>query len=109
MAARLYTFIAEFRGTTTIAQVTASDEREAVLVWAQSLEAEKPFGRASSYLARSAARGDTSFEPVGISGITSVWSVTGLCGGDLLLADIVETVLPSNVRQRPRADADVRA
>ena len=96
MAVRVFTFVCEFRGTTAISQVMASDEREAVPVWAESLLAEKPFGRASTYLARSAARGDTSFMPVGIIGLANVWSVTGLCGGDLLLADIVETVLPPN-------------
>jgi hypothetical protein len=96
MAARLFTFVCEFRGTAAISQVMASDERKAVSIWAESLLAERPFGRASTYLARSAARGDSSFEPVGISGLASVWSLTGLCGGDLLLADIVETVLPPN-------------
>ena len=98
MTPRFFTFVSEFRGTTALSQVMASDKREAVSVWAEGLQAEKPFGRASIHLAKSAARGDTSFEPVGISGLNSVWSVTGLCGGDLLLADIVETVLPPNVR-----------
>lgn len=96
MTARLFTFVCEFRGTTAISQVKAIDEREAVLVWAERLQAEKPFGRASAYLTRSATRGDTSFMPVEINGLTNVWSITGLCGGDLLLADIVETVLPRN-------------
>ena len=100
MAARLFTFICEFRGTTAISQVMASDELEAVSVWAESLKVEKPFGRASTYLARSAARGGTSFQPVQISGLSNVWCATGLCAGDLLLADIVETVTPSDVRDR---------
>jgi hypothetical protein len=98
MAPRCFTFISEFRGTNAIAQVTASDVRHAVSVWAESIAAEKPFGRASTYLARSAARGDASFKPVGINGLASVWCVTGLCGGDLLLADIVKTVLPTDSR-----------
>ena len=101
MGPRFFTFVSEFRGTTALSQVVANDEREAVSVWAKGLQAEKPFGRASTYLARSAARGDTSFEPIEIDGLTSVWSVTGLCGGDLLLADIVETVLPPNVSYPP--------
>ena len=94
MTARLFTFVCEFRGTTAISQVMANDEREAVSVWAEGLQAQRTFGRASAYLARSATRGDASFEPVEISGLANVWSVTGLCGGDLLLADVVETVLP---------------
>jgi hypothetical protein len=93
MIARLFTFVCEFRGSTAISQVMATDQREAVSVWADGLKAEKPFGRASASFAKAAARGDTSFEPIEISGLSSVWCVTGHCGRDLLLAHIVETVL----------------
>lgn len=34
MAARLFTFVCEFKGTTAISQVIANDELEAVSVWA---------------------------------------------------------------------------
>lgn len=96
MDARLFTIICEFRGTTYVAQVSASDQEDAVLAWAGRLRLERPFGRASSYLAKSAESDLASYLPVAIKGISNVWCITGSCGGDFMLADIVETVSPAN-------------
>lgn len=96
MTARLFTFVAEFRGTTYVSQVCAPDERDAVRVWVRTLQSERPFGRASSYIGRTAAALlEEKFPPVAIGGVSNVWCITGLCGGDLMLANIVETVSPA--------------
>lgn len=81
-----------------MSQVLAPDEHGAVVAWAGALRIERPFGRASSYLAKAAEADLADFPPVAIKGVSSVWCVTGICGGDLMLADIIETVPPTNVR-----------
>jgi hypothetical protein len=97
VTARLFTFVCEFRGTTHVSQVSAPDEQDAVRAWAGTLRAERPFGRASAYLAKAAEARVAGSPPVAIEGISNVWCVTGNCGGDFMLADIVETVPPANV------------
>lgn len=92
MAIRLFTFVCEFRGTTHVSQVSASDEREAVPIWTDVLRAERPFGRASAHLAKTVEAGTADFPPVEIQGVSSVWCITAHCGGDFMLADIIETV-----------------
>lgn len=77
-----------------MSQVSAPAEHEAVLAWAGTLRTERPFGRASSYLAKAAEADVAANPPIAIKGVSNVWCVTGSCGGDLMLADIVETVLP---------------
>ena len=95
---RLFTIICEFRGTTHVSQVSATDEHQAVRVWGGVVRKERPFAHASVHLAKAAEIGAGSFQPVGLSGMSSVWCITGSCGGDFMLADIVETVRPSKVR-----------
>ena len=97
MSVRLFTFVSAFRGTTHVSQVSAFDEVEAVQVWAEILRRERPFARASTYLANSAKSGASGWEPVAISGVYSVWCISSICGGDLMLTDIIETVRPDKV------------
>ena len=96
MAERLFTIVCEFRGTTYISQVRASDECEAVQVWTELLTKERPFKRASSYLAKSVAAERTEYLPIALKGLTGVWCISGSCGGDFMLADFIETVPPTN-------------
>jgi hypothetical protein len=70
--ARLFTIVAEFRGTTCVSQVDASVEYEAVNAWAGKLREERPFGRASSCLAKSAEAELASLPPVAIIGVATV-------------------------------------
>jgi hypothetical protein len=100
MDGRVFTFVCEFRGTTHVSQVSATDEHEAVRLWAGVVRSERPFARASSHLAKSAESGASSFQPVALSGLSSVWCITGRCGGDLMLADIVETATPTTADKR---------
>ena len=100
MNARLFTFVCEFRGTTHVSQVSATDEYEAVRIWAGVVRSERPFARASSHVAKSAESGGSGFQPVALSDLSSVWCITGSCGGDLMLGDIVETVTPPTVDKR---------
>lgn len=86
-----------------MSQVSAPDEHDAVLAWAGALRTERPFGRASSYLAKAAEADLADYPPVAIKGVSNVWCVTGSCGSDLMLADIVETVAPANVRFPPKS------
>jgi hypothetical protein len=74
-----------------VSQVSAADELDAVRNWGAVVRKERPFGRASAYLARSAENDVSLFEPVAISGVANVWCITGSCGGDFMLANIVET------------------
>jgi hypothetical protein len=92
VTARLFTFVSEFRGTTNVAQVCAPDERDAIRAWAETLRIERPFGRASSYIGKTAVADlEEKLPPIAIRGIPNVWCITGICGGDLMLANIVET------------------
>ncbi|EIZ79891.1 hypothetical protein WSK_1485 [Novosphingobium sp. Rr 2-17] len=97
MTARLFTFVCEFRGATNVSQVSAPDEQGAVREWARRLRTERPFGRASSYIGKTAeADLKDKLPPIAIRGVSNVWCITGICGGDLMLANIVETVSPAN-------------
>lgn len=81
-----------------MSQVSAPNECDAVHAWVRTLLTERPFGRASPYIAKGAEAKAADFPPIAIRGVANVWCITGNCGGDLMLADIVETVLPANVR-----------
>ena len=94
MAVRLFTFVCEFRGGTYVSQVLARDQYDAVSSWTEKLRLERPFKRASVYLAKSVESGLPDFPPVALSGVSGVWCITGNCAGDLMLADIIETVQP---------------
>ena len=103
MDARLFTFVCEFRGTTHVSQVLATDEHEAVRIWAGVVRSKRPFARASSHLAKSAESSESGFQPVALSDLSSVWCITGSCGGDLMLGNIVETATPPTVDKRVSA------
>ncbi len=79
-----------------MSQVRASDERDAVRAWTELLIEERPIKAASSYLARSVASNMAEYPPVALNGLTGVWCITGSCGGDFMLADIIETVSLAN-------------
>ena len=81
-----------------MSQVFASDELDAVRSWSGTLRSERPFGPASSYLAKAAEADLADFPPVVIEGVSNVWCVTGNCGGDLMLANIVETIAAAHVQ-----------
>jgi hypothetical protein len=81
-----------------VSQVAAANEKEAVRAWAVNLRVERPFARASAFLAKSVEINLDSFPPVSINGVANVWCITGSCGGDFMLADIVETVPSINGR-----------
>ena len=93
MSERLFTIVCDFRGGTYVSQVDASDVRDAVRAWTDILAKERPIARASSYLAKSIAANRNEFPPVALDGLTGVWCITGKCGGDFMLANIIETVL----------------
>lgn len=96
MSGRLFTIVCDFRGGTYVSQVRASDERDAVRAWTELLIQERPIKGASSYLAKSVASNMAEYPPVALNGLTSVWCFTGSCGGDFMLADIIETVALAN-------------
>lgn len=98
MDGRFFTFVCEFRGTTHITQVSARDEQEAIRVWVSIIRRERPYGRASAAVAKSAEAGAGGSPPVPLVGLVNVWCVTGTCGGNLMLANIVETMSPPDVR-----------
>lgn len=97
MSERLFTMVCEYRGGTYIAQVRATDAHAAISAWAALLRSDRPVPRASTYLARAVsaniARGD---RPVAMDGLSGVWCFTALCGGDLMILDIVELVPGAN-------------
>lgn len=94
MSERLFTIVCEFRGGTYISQVRASDEHAAVKEWTALLVRERPMKRASSYLAKSVVARSEEYPPVALEGLRGVWCITGNCGGDFMLADIIETASP---------------
>lgn len=93
MSERLFTMVCEYRGGTYISQVRAMGAHAAISAWAELLRKERPVPRSSTYLARAVsaniARGD---HPVAMDGLSGVWCFTALCGGDLMILDIVESV-----------------
>ncbi|MBY8825015.1 hypothetical protein [Sphingomonas colocasiae] len=93
MGERLFTMVCEYRGGTYIAQVRAVDPRGAIAAWAVLLRTDRPVPRSSAHLARAVsaniARGD---RPVAMDGLSGVWCFTALCGGDLMILDIVDSV-----------------
>lgn len=96
MSVRLFTIVCDFRSGTYVSQVRASDERDAVRAWTELLIEERPIKGVSSYLAKSVASSMAEYPPVALSGLQSVWCITGSCGGDFVLANIVETVPYAN-------------
>lgn len=96
MTLRLFTFVCEFRRGTYVSQVLALDQRDAATLWTEKLRLERPFGRASVYLAKSVESGLLDFPPVALSGVSGVWCITGSCAGDFMLAEIIETVQPKS-------------
>lgn len=86
----LYTIILDFRGGTYVSQVEARDEVDAARRWASLFAIEKSLGRSSPYLAKAVLRDlDNGDHPTQLDGLTGVWCMTALCGGDLAIANIV--------------------
>lgn len=79
-----------------MSQVRAFNECDAVRAWTELLIEERPFKVASSYLAKSVASDMAEYPPVALNGLTNAWCITGSCGGDFMLADIIETVSLAN-------------
>ena len=96
MATCKYTIVCEFRGGTYVSQVTGDDVNEAVRLWADYLAHEKPIPQASTYLARSVAANLDDTPPASLNGLSGVWCITGSCGGDFMLAHIIENTLPEH-------------
>jgi len=84
----------EYRGGNYISQFAAVDECEAARQWAEYLRAVRPVPRSSSYLAKAVIANLGIGPPVSLNGVTGVWCVTAVCGGDLMIANIVESVPP---------------
>jgi hypothetical protein len=98
MSERFFTIVCDFRGGTYVSQVYAFDERHAVRAWTEFLQKERPIKAVSAYLAKSVAAEYSERSPDVLDGLVGAWCISGLCGGDLMLANIIETAMPSNVR-----------
>jgi hypothetical protein len=96
MTAHKYTIVCEFRGGTYVTQVLGNDVIDAVKSWGGYLVRERPIPRVSPYLAKAVAVSIDQTPPVELDGLSYVWCVTALCGGDLMLANIVETANSAN-------------
>jgi len=96
MAGRLFTIACEFRGGTYISQVRASDERDAVREWADLLRRQRPIKKVSTYIARRMSDRFDDDPPTALEGLSGVWCLVDLCGGDLVLTNIIESVQPAN-------------
>lgn len=96
MCGALYTVVSDYRGTTSSLQVSAGDEAQALLEWAQLLLKERHFGRNSGYIAREFQSWPSLYEPTAISGQSSVWMTGASCGGDHVCVTIVRTLPMSN-------------
>jgi hypothetical protein len=91
MAARLFTIISEFGGTTNVTQTTAIDLTHAVRAWAERLRVEAPFGLATAALSDTVERELPEMPPTPIEGAQGVWCLSSMIGDALLLAHVVET------------------
>jgi hypothetical protein len=86
----LYTIICEFRNGTYISQARASGVGEAVQVWAEIVQTDRPIPRASAHVARNVLNALREGEPVALDGLERVWCLTTSCGGDFVLVNIVQ-------------------
>jgi len=91
MGNRRFTVVCEFRGGTYVSQHFAEDERQAAQQWAEYLKRDRPISRASTYLAKTVAADLPERPPVPLDGLSSVWCLSALCGGDLMLANIIHS------------------
>lgn len=91
-----FTIVAEYRGGNYVSQFLASSECEAAWRWTEHLKAERPIPRSSSYLAKAVAAELAERPPVPLDGLSDVWCVLAVCGGDLMIANIIESVPVGN-------------
>jgi len=93
MREHLYTVICEFRGGTYCSQVEASDEVDAVRLWAEKLQLDMPMARSSRFLAKAALRDLETFDhkPVPLDGLQGVWCFSTGVATDLALCNLVLT------------------
>jgi len=85
----LYTIVCDFEGGTSVSQVHATDEREAVAQWAATLEAQRHLGDASDEMARIAA--ECGEPPIRVDGLSDVWCWTASVGTSLALLNIIRS------------------
>lgn len=93
MASRRYTIVCDFRNGTYISQVVGNNVDEATQAWIELLVRDRPLGRSSTYLAKSVAKILVDDPPVPLNGLKDVWCVSAVCGGDLMLTNIIESVI----------------
>jgi hypothetical protein len=96
MTVRRYTVLCEFRGGTYVSQVSGSDVHEAVKSWTDYLARDRPIPQYSTNLAKAIAAQAEDTAPAALEGLAGVWRVSAVCGGDLILANIVETAQAVN-------------
>lgn len=96
MAGRKYTIVCEFRGGTYVSQVLADDLLGAIKAWTDYLQIQRPIPRVSKHLAKAVIAEISGELPVALVGLTGVWCVTAIYGGDLMLANIVDTAHAEN-------------
>jgi hypothetical protein len=96
MSCRKYTIVCEFRGGTYVSQVFADDVLGAVEAWTGYLASERPIPRVSTHLAKAVGASIGDNPPIALEGLTGVWCFCSTCGGDLMLANVVETADAEN-------------
>ena len=91
-----YTIIADYCGGTYLAQATADDERQAILVWAKNFDIEIITGLSaksqSQWLEGMQSYRRENLGPTPLDGLANVWCESFLLGDKLLLVHIVQTV-----------------
>ncbi len=96
MSGHKYTVVCEFRGGTFVSQVSANDALGAMEAWTGYLARERPIPQVSTHLAKAVAAQMYDNGPITLQGLIGVWCFSAVCGGDLMLANIVHTASEAN-------------
>ncbi len=78
---RLYTVVCEYAGGTYVSQITAEDERTAVVNWAMAFREDRPAAKGSRRLADDVLGRLGSEPPVAVPGLAGVWRLAAVARG----------------------------
>ena len=90
----LYTILAEYRGTTHISQIEANTPKEAVQRWSETESSSKGDVPKGARLQLKKQLSDND-DPVPVSGQKNVWCISGTHRKELILINVVLTLVPS--------------
>ena len=90
LKSKLFTFVLDFRGGTSISQVWATSMNQSCRKWVQQLDTKDIYGLGPKSIPRLMEQMLEEL-PVSINGVQNVWCMTALIRGQLALIHIIQT------------------